>query len=98
MRVPTIAWWPGKIPAGTACDAITGMFDILPTFVALAGGKLPADRKIDGADIWPLLAGQANAKPAQRPSTTTAASGLKRSVMAIGHDLRDDGEHLDPQS
>jgi arylsulfatase A len=55
MRVPTIAWWPGKIPAGTVCDAVTGMFDILPTFTALAGGQVPADRKIDGANIWPQL-------------------------------------------
>ena len=64
MRVPTIAWWPGKIPAASACDAITGMFDILPTFAALAGGAVPADRKIDGADIWPQLSGAADAKPA----------------------------------
>ena len=62
VRVPTIAWWPGKIPAGTASDEIAGMFDILPTFVKLGGGTLPADRKLDGCDIWPLLSGQANAK------------------------------------
>ena len=55
MRVPTIAWWPGKIPPATVCDAITGMFDILPTFAALAGGQVPTDRKIDGANIWPQL-------------------------------------------
>ena len=58
MRVPTIAWWPGRIPAGTSSDAITGMFDVLPTFVKLAGGKAPADRRLDGADIWPVLAGE----------------------------------------
>lgn len=62
MRVPTLAWWPGKIPAGSASDAITGMRDVLPTFVKLAGGKLPADRKLDGADIWPVLSGEAGAK------------------------------------
>jgi arylsulfatase A len=62
MREPTIAWWPGKIPAGTETDAITGMIDVLPTLVKLAGGSLPADRKIDGADVWPLLAGQPGAK------------------------------------
>ncbi|MEI7729839.1 MAG: sulfatase [Verrucomicrobiota bacterium] len=62
IRVCTIAWWPGKIPAGTATDEITAMMDILPTFAKLAGGKLP-DRKLDGADIWPVLAGEAGAKP-----------------------------------
>jgi arylsulfatase A-like enzyme len=64
IRVPTIAWWPGKIPPGTDCDAIAGMFDILPTFAALAGAKLPAGRKLDGVNIWPQLAGDQDAKPA----------------------------------
>ena len=62
MREPTIAWWPGKIPAGTATDEVTGMIDMLPTLVKLAGAKVPADHKIDGRDIWPLLAGEADAK------------------------------------
>jgi|GEM_PF-162353 arylsulfatase A-like enzyme/phosphodiesterase/alkaline phosphatase D-like protein len=62
MRVPTIAWWPGKIPPGTETNAITSMMDILPTFTKLAGGKVPTDRKLDGHDIWPLLAGDKNAK------------------------------------
>ena len=62
MRVPTIAWWPGRIPAGTQTDAITGMIDVMPTLVKLAGGQLPGDRKIDGGDIWPLLAGEPSAK------------------------------------
>ncbi len=64
MRVPTIAWWPKAIPDGTETDAILGMFDVLPTFAALAGGKVPADRTIDGANAWPHLAGAKDAKPA----------------------------------
>jgi arylsulfatase A len=66
VRVPAIAWWPGHIPAGTETDAILGMFDVLPTFAALAGGKVPADRTIDGANIWPHLAGVPDAKPAHK--------------------------------
>jgi arylsulfatase A len=62
MRVPTLAWWPGKIPAGTSSDAITGMFDVLPTFAKLATGNVPADRKLDGQDISPVLLGQAGAQ------------------------------------
>ena len=62
MRVPTIAWWPGKIPPGTETGAITSMMDILPTFTKLADGKVPTDRKLDGHDIWPLLAGDKGAK------------------------------------
>ena len=57
VRVPTIAWWPGQIPAGTATPTIAAMFDILPTYAALAGAKLPADRKLDGVNLWPQLTG-----------------------------------------
>ena len=61
VRVPFVAYWPGKIPAGRENDeAITGM-DLLPTVSKLAGGKVPSDRVIDGKDIWPLLAGQPDA-------------------------------------
>jgi arylsulfatase A-like enzyme len=66
VRVPTIAWWPGKIPAGTSTDAIAGMLDVLPTFSALAGAKVPTDRKIDGVDQTPVLVGN----PAKIPRDT----------------------------
>ena len=63
IRTCTIAWWPGQVPAGTASDAITSMMDVLPTFVNLAGGRIPDDRRIDGVDIWPVLAGTAGDSP-----------------------------------
>ncbi|HEU5118037.1 MAG TPA: sulfatase [Isosphaeraceae bacterium] len=61
IRTCTIAWWPGKVPAGTSTDAITSMMDILPTFVSLGGGTLPADRKLDGVDITSVLTGSESA-------------------------------------
>ena len=64
VRVCTVAWWPGQVPAGTETDAIMGMHDFLPTFAALAGAKVPGDRKIDGANVWPHLKGEPDAKPA----------------------------------
>jgi arylsulfatase A len=63
IRTCTIAWWPGQIPAGTRTDAITTMMDVLPTAARLAGAALPANRKLDGVDIWPVLAGMAGEKP-----------------------------------
>jgi arylsulfatase A len=63
VREPTIAWWPGRIAAGTECNALASEMDVLPTLVRLAGGNVPADRKIDGKDIWPLLSGQTQESP-----------------------------------
>lgn len=60
MRESTLAWWPGHVPAGRVTDAVAGEIDLLPTFVALAGGKVPTDKPIDGADIRKLLLGQSD--------------------------------------
>jgi arylsulfatase A-like enzyme len=60
MRVPTIAWWPGKIPSGSVTEEITSMMDLLPTIARLAQAELPS-RKLDGGDLWPILAGQPKA-------------------------------------
>jgi arylsulfatase A-like enzyme len=55
MRVPCIMWGPGFIPAGRTCREIAGTIDLFPTFAALAGASLPADRKIDGKSIAGLM-------------------------------------------
>lgn len=61
VRVPFIARWPGKIPAGLEVSEPACTIDILPTIAGLVDAKLP-DHKIDGLDIWPLLSGQDGAK------------------------------------
>jgi arylsulfatase A-like enzyme len=63
IRVPTLAWWPGSIAPGTTSDAIAGNYDLLPTFVALAGGTVPKNRKIDGCDLSGLLLGHTKESP-----------------------------------
>lgn len=51
--------WPGRIPAGQVNDELMTAMDLLPTFARIAGAKLPADRVIDGKDIWPVLTKEA---------------------------------------
>ena len=55
IRVPMIARWPGRIPSGQVCHEMAGVIDLLPTLCGLAGAAAPADRTIDGRDIWPLM-------------------------------------------
>ena len=62
-RVPFIISWPGHIPAGRVSKEMACTIDLLPTFAKRIGAKLP-DHKIDGLDIWPILAGE---KGAQNP-------------------------------
>ena len=62
MRVPGIAWMPGKIPAGTVCHEVATSMDLLPTCAAWAGATPPADRPLDGLDITPLLTASGRVK------------------------------------
>lgn len=55
MRVPAIAWWPGKIPANVISTELASTLDFLPTFASLANANLPKDRVLDGTDISDLL-------------------------------------------
>lgn len=62
-RVPMIASWPGTLPAGARVDAAAMNIDFFPTLLGLAGLDLPADRIIDGRDIWDLMTGRVTASP-----------------------------------
>jgi arylsulfatase A-like enzyme len=57
-RLPCIARWPGKVPAGRKSDAVFATIDFMPTFAKLCGFKIPDDRKIDGVDQTDLLLGK----------------------------------------
>lgn len=55
MREPTLAWWPGHIPAGTVSQELGSTMDIYTTSIKLAGGTVPTDRVVDGQDLTPVL-------------------------------------------
>lgn len=54
-RVPMIARWPGKIPAGHVSHELAVMMDLFATVLHVTGTKLPDDRVLDGRNILPLL-------------------------------------------
>ena len=53
-KEPTLAWWPGTIPANSVCKEPVMTIDLLPTIAGLIDAKLP-DHRIDGKDVWPLF-------------------------------------------
>jgi arylsulfatase A-like enzyme len=61
VRVPFIARWPKRIPAGRTVHNPAMTIDVLPTVARQVGVKLPTDRIIDGRDLWALLSGAKNA-------------------------------------
>ena len=59
IRVPGLARWPGKIPAGSVSAVPVIGSDMFPTMLGIAGVKPPAGRVLDGVDVLPALTGKA---------------------------------------
>ncbi len=64
-RVPFIAQWKGKIPAGKTYDLPVMNLDVLPTAIIAAGGKPEASWHLDGVDLMPYLTGKNTSRPHQ---------------------------------
>jgi arylsulfatase A-like enzyme len=61
IRVPGIAWWPGRIDAGRVIDTPAWTVDLRATIASLSGAPAAVT---DGADLAPLLL--RNQAPAER--------------------------------
>ena len=66
IRVPMIARWPAAFAGGRELHDIVHFTDWLPTLLAAAGVEPPRDVQLDGADVLPLLRGEAGAVQTQR--------------------------------
>lgn len=58
LRVPFIARWPGKLPAGKVTDEFLTSLELVPTLLSIAGAKPPQGVKLDGFDMMPVLRGE----------------------------------------
>lgn len=56
IRVPFIAWMPGRVPAGKVSDQPFAFWDMLPTFAAMAGAETP--NRVDGVSMEDVLMGR----------------------------------------
>jgi arylsulfatase A-like enzyme len=56
-RVPFIARWPEKIPAGTVSDQPLCLTDVMATCAAIVDVKLPRDSAEDSFNLLPALRG-----------------------------------------
>ena len=55
IRVPALFRWPGRIPAGKASSQVGIVMDLTVTILAATGTHVPADARLEGIDLLPLL-------------------------------------------
>jgi arylsulfatase A-like enzyme len=74
-RVPFIARWPGRIPAGAVQGQTICQVDLLATLAAVVGAKLPPDAGEDSYDLSPILLGRPMDRPVREATILHSASG-----------------------
>ena len=87
-RVPFLARWPGQIAAGAVSDDMLCLTDLLASFAALVGERLPPTAGEDSFNRLPVLKGETiEARPAMVHHSSTAfslRSGKWKIVFGLG--------------
>lgn len=103
-RVPFIARWPAKIPAGTTSDQLLNLVDLVATMAAITGRELKEGEGIDSVNQLQSLTGEP-AEPVRETMVITPNSpkhlGLRKGRWvyipaqgAGGFQGQEPGEHL----
>lgn len=87
VRAPCIMRWPGKIAAGGTNDGLMATIDLLPTFAALTGAKVPADRPIDGVNQLDFICGKA--ETARKFYLYNPGSASVQTTILLGNAIRE---------
>jgi uncharacterized sulfatase len=67
IRVPFVARWPKVITAGTVQDTPAALYDLLPTFLELAGAARQETTNLDGSSLGSLLRSRSARALSKRP-------------------------------
>jgi arylsulfatase A-like enzyme len=59
IRVPALIKWPARLPAGRVSHQVGITMDLTASILAAASASLPPDVRLDGIDLFPILAGTA---------------------------------------
>jgi len=76
LRMPFLARWPGRVPAGSISDGMINHTDFLATLAALIDYKLPGEAGEDSVNFLPALAGKPLDKPVREHMITTSSRGV----------------------
>ena len=80
LRVPFVVRWPGTVPAGSTCDRLVGLQDLLATLSDITGMQLRDDQGPDSISMLPLLRNPRS----QPPRTSMILEGTRGKVIRSG--------------
>jgi arylsulfatase A-like enzyme len=59
IRVPAVFRWPARIPKGRVSGQVGVTMDLTATILAATGTQVPAEARLDGVNLLPVLEGRA---------------------------------------
>lgn len=75
-RVPFVARWPGRIPAGTTRPDLIGLVDLFATIAAIVDVPLPRDAGEDSVNVLPLLLDAERTSPIRQSIVHHSGEGV----------------------
>ncbi len=93
IRVPMIVRWPGRIPARSVSAQVGITMDLTASILAVAGASVPADARLEGVDLFPILQRKAPALERTLFWRTAAGNRLQKAVRSGDWKLVVDGTH-----
>ncbi len=75
-RIPFVARWPGKVPAGVVRDDLVCLTDMLAAFAGIVDEPLPDDAGEDSANVLPILLGERSAEPIREAIVSHSGNGM----------------------
>jgi len=83
IRVPLLVRWPGHTEAGSLTSQVGHTLDLAASIVAATGVPVPADTRLEGMDLLPVLAGKAPVVP-RTLFWRTAVGGRQQKAVRRG--------------
>lgn len=83
IRVPAIVRWPGRIRPGTVTNQVGITMDLTASVLAATGTPVPADARLDGIDLFPILEGRT--MPVERTLFWRVQGARPQQAVRAGH-------------
>jgi arylsulfatase A-like enzyme len=93
IRVPMIVRWPGRIPAGKVSDQVGITMDLTASILAVTGASVPADARLEGMNLFPVLEGRTAEVERTLFWRTSAGNRFQKAVRSGDWKLVIEGNH-----
>jgi arylsulfatase A-like enzyme len=80
IRVPTLVRWPGRVPAGRVSPQVGITMDLSASILAATNTPVPAEAKLEGMNIFPILEGRSPVVERTLFWRTTAGNHTQKAV------------------